>query len=178
MKWLLRSTHQTHFAALSESCVDDAQKTIAEEPNFNIRRSCPEFLLNFFFRISIMSLSTSSSSEIVPKCRCGNGDMRLFTSHTRSNPNRKFWGCPKWIDGYGCGAFLWKDRASREALFESKAMPCDRDDKSKDLQNLGKLIEDLKKETGVQNLYLQKIYHVLLFVALIMCFGLACLLNM
>ena len=31
-----------------------------------------------------------------PKCRCGSGDMKLFTSHTKSNPNRKFWRCIRW----------------------------------------------------------------------------------
>ena len=40
-------------------------------------------------------------------------------------------------------------------------MPCDRGDESKDLQSLGKFIEDLKKEIGMQNLYLGKIYNVL-----------------
>lgn len=35
-------------------------------------------------------------------------------------------------------------------------MPCDRGDESKEHENLGKFIEDLKKEIGVQNLYLEK----------------------
>lgn len=53
-------------------------------------------LLFFILRNCIMSQSTYSSVEVALKCRCGNGDMRLFTSHTKSNSNRKFWGCPKW----------------------------------------------------------------------------------
>lgn len=62
--------------------------------------------LFFFFYLSSssMSLSHSSSVEVAPKCRCGNGDMRLFTSHTKANPNRKSWGCPKWIVS---GIFSW-----------------------------------------------------------------------
>ena len=43
-----------------------------------------------------MSLSTNSTAEMPPKCRCGSGDMKLFTCHTKSNPNRKFWRCPRW----------------------------------------------------------------------------------
>ena len=40
--------------------------------------------------------------------------MCLFTSHTKPNPNRKFWGCPKWTVSQLCGVISYGEK---ECLF-------------------------------------------------------------
>ncbi|KDO57159.1 hypothetical protein CISIN_1g039987mg [Citrus sinensis] len=51
-----------------------------------------------------MSFSTSDNRTQLKACeKCFNSSKVLRTSHTRENPNRKFWKCK------GCGAFKWDD---------------------------------------------------------------------
>ena len=52
--------------------------------------------------------------------------MICLTSHTKTNPNRKFWKCPNWKDEKGCGRFIWKDEVDYE-------------------KNVAALMEDMKK---------------------------------
>ncbi|KAK9190274.1 hypothetical protein WN943_018877 [Citrus x changshan-huyou] len=53
----------------------------------------------------IMSCSSTSENRTrVKACeKCSNSNKVLRISHTRENPNRKFWKCK------GCGAFEWDD---------------------------------------------------------------------
>ena len=62
--------------------------------------------------IAAMLSSNSNSNEWVPKCSCG--ELICLTSHTKTNPNRKFWKCPNWKDEKGCGRFVWKDEVDDE----------------------------------------------------------------
>ncbi|XXG74017.1 hypothetical protein AAC387_Pa07g2843 [Persea americana] len=74
-----------------------------------------------------MSSCNTTLSEFTPKCRCGAGPMKLYTSRTQLNPNRKFWKCPNWKDENGCGAFLWNDEVAHFHLAEANSMTCERD---------------------------------------------------
>eukprot|EP00268_Persea_americana_P056985 TRINITY_DN6785_c0_g2_i4.p1 TRINITY_DN6785_c0_g2~~TRINITY_DN6785_c0_g2_i4.p1 ORF type:complete len:124 (-),score=15.04 TRINITY_DN6785_c0_g2_i4:115-486(-) len=115
--------------------------------------------------------------------------MCLFTSHTKPNPNRKFWGCPKWTEGYGC-TFLWKDKVSIDRSTVSNAVPCHIVDIRPDLQRLSTNLDGLKREIETKNrheqlemegkhekkklvakqlLVLEKNFYVLLLTAFLIC---------
>ncbi|RWR73172.1 hypothetical protein CKAN_00142800 [Cinnamomum micranthum f. kanehirae] len=119
-----------------------------------------------------MSSSNSRITKWAPKCPCGSGDMKLFTSHIETNPNRKFWRCPNWNDD-GCDAFFWKDKFSREhPPSDSNSTP------ERDSRDLARTINGIKEALEAQNqimlasienenlrtMYLYKLHH--LFVAI------------
>lgn len=101
-------------------------------------------------------------------------------------------------EGNGCNTFLWKYKASGEYVSQANSMASDRGDICHDLRHISKLIEELNKriETHGQlvqmeieekkfkkelenahDLYMRKMYHVLLFIAIIICVGLVWLFN-
>lgn len=53
------------------------------------------------------------TNKIAPRCHCGK--LKLKTSRTKDNPNRKFWCCGK-IEP--CRAFIWND----EFILEKKKL--------------------------------------------------------
>eukprot|EP00268_Persea_americana_P024095 TRINITY_DN2357_c1_g1_i7.p1 TRINITY_DN2357_c1_g1~~TRINITY_DN2357_c1_g1_i7.p1 ORF type:complete len:139 (+),score=11.33 TRINITY_DN2357_c1_g1_i7:96-512(+) len=125
-----------------------------------------------------MSSSNSRNTKWAPKCPCGSGDMKLFTSHTETNPNQKFWRCPYWNDDNGCDAFFWKDQVSREHPPNSSL--------KKGNENLTSTIEGVKdaleaqnrlmcahiESEDLRNMYLYKIHQsfaVICHVLMIMC---------
>lgn len=98
----------------------------------------------------------------------------------------------------GCASFLCEDRASREQFSEPISAPLARDDGKGNLQDLAVSMGDLKKviemqnrflrasieekremknSCDLQNLYLHKIYRIIMFMACITCVALAFLFH-
>ncbi|RWR76761.1 hypothetical protein CKAN_00521900 [Cinnamomum micranthum f. kanehirae] len=109
-----------------------------------------------------MSSSNTTHSECPPKCRCGAGEMKLFTSRTQLNPHRKFWKCPNWKDENGCGAFLWKDEVAHWQLAEANSMTCERENLVAVVEKLESALCVFIEVEKIRNAYLRKIYHAII----------------
>ncbi|MQL95313.1 hypothetical protein Taro_027988 [Colocasia esculenta] len=97
-----------------------------------------------------MASAGSCSMTIPPlRCPCGYGWCDIFTSHTASNPNRKYYKCKKG----SCNFFMWCDDFLALGQSCSGKCKCNRDEV---MQKLVEENEILRKRVQELQLQLEK----------------------